>query len=361
MFDLEKAIAEWRRRMLAAGISAPESLDELESHLREEIEERMRLGLDAQRAFEAAVERVGQPSALGAEFAKLSLSRRTLPLKYLRIFCFLAAPLGLLTGTWTFLEAGIAPTQRILGMSGVTIITFYLGALPFLQRLLPDANRAGVRKAIVVGSFLMHAWIITTLLSSVKIIHVSFGLTLEMSFWWLMASFWATMLAYNSERPDSPPDCTLAALLCSDAFTPMAQRLFAIAREEAAGFCHDFIGTEHLLLGLIGVREGAVAKVLQAMGVERSAVRAEIEKVVGPGSDHQLARALPYTPRSRKVLEIAAREAKALKQSSVCAEHIFLGLVLEGGGVAAKVLKNLGVKAESAREEIRRRMRTGAE
>src|SRR5437899_1789321 len=114
MFNLEQAIAEWRQQMVAAGITTPESLDELESHLREEIEQQIRSGVGEQRAFEAAVEHIGQPSALGAEFAKADVTRRTIPPKYLRIFCFLAALLVVLSGTWTFLEAGMAPTDRIL-------------------------------------------------------------------------------------------------------------------------------------------------------------------------------------------------------------------------------------------------------
>src|SRR5262245_39587046 len=130
MFNLEQAIAEWRKRMVAAGITTPESLDELESHLREEIAQQMELGLDADQAFEAAVEKLGQPGALKGEFAKLKATQRALPRKYLRIFCFLAAPLALLSGTWTFLEAGMVPTERIPGIAVMTIIALYLAALP---------------------------------------------------------------------------------------------------------------------------------------------------------------------------------------------------------------------------------------
>jgi ATP-dependent Clp protease ATP-binding subunit ClpC len=95
-----------------------------------------------------------------------------------------------------------------------------------------------------------------------------------------------------------------------------------------------------------------VSKVLRRFGVERDAVRVEIEKLVGPGPVHEVNPAIPFTPRARKALQLAASEAKAMNQARVGTEHIFLGLLSEGSGVAALVLKNLGIETQRTREEI---------
>ncbi|MEO8428481.1 MAG: Clp protease N-terminal domain-containing protein [Verrucomicrobiota bacterium] len=125
-----------------------------------------------------------------------------------------------------------------------------------------------------------------------------------------------------------------------------------LAREEAPRFHHDFIGTEHVLLGLLKSEHGVASKVLRRLGVERDAIRVEIEKIVGVGPVHQASGAIPYTPRVRKALQLAASEAKAMNHAHVGTEHIFLGLLIEGSGVAALVLKNLGIHVNRTREEI---------
>src|SRR5579884_1954917 len=221
MFDLEKAIAQWREDMRGAGMTRPEVLDELESHLREEIAQQMKAGADAQRAFQAAVEKIGEPTRLKREFAK---------------------------------AAG--------------------------------------------GSVL---W-------SLKV--------------WL---------ARLRGRADEMP--ALAE------FTADAQQTLSLARGEAPRLHHDFIGTEHILLGLTKAENGIVPKMMQRLGVDIRKIDGEIQKWVGLGQPaSKIPDKIPFTPRAKRALTLAAKEAHALKHSQIRPEHIFLGLLLEGHGVAALVL-----------------------
>jgi ATP-dependent Clp protease ATP-binding subunit ClpC len=135
-------------------------------------------------------------------------------------------------------------------------------------------------------------------------------------------------------------------------FTPRAQQVLALARKEADRFNHNFLGTEHLLLGLIKLGQGVAVNVLQKMGLDLETVRMEVEKQVGTGPDQKMIGNIPYTPRVKKVLALASKEAKALNHTYVGTEHILLGLLREGDGVAAKVLKNLDVDIEQTRQEI---------
>jgi ATP-dependent Clp protease ATP-binding subunit ClpC len=135
-------------------------------------------------------------------------------------------------------------------------------------------------------------------------------------------------------------------------FTPRAQQVLALARKEADRFNHDQLGTEHLLLGLIKLGQGVAVNVLQKMGLDLETVRMEVEKQVGTGPDQKIIGNIPYTPRVKKVLALASREAKSLNHTYVGTEHILLGLLREGDGVAAKVLKNLDVDIELTRQEI---------
>ncbi|MGC8830686.1 MAG: ATP-dependent Clp protease ATP-binding subunit [Verrucomicrobiia bacterium] len=134
--------------------------------------------------------------------------------------------------------------------------------------------------------------------------------------------------------------------------TPRAQQVLALARKEADRFNHNFIGTEHILLGLIKLGQGVAVNVLQKMGVDLQAVRMEVEKLVGTGPDQKVMGDIPFTPRVRKVLALAAKEARALNHTYIGTEHILLGLLREGEGVAARVLKNLDVDLERTRQEI---------
>src|SRR5437867_2602638 len=143
------------------------------------------------------------------------------------------------------------------------------------------------------------------------------------------------------------------ALRC---FTPRAQKVLALAREEAERFHHHFVGTEHVLLGLISLGQGTAVKALEKMGVSLERVRLEVEKVIGTGPAESPHGLIPYTPRVKKVLALAAKEAKSLKHTYVGTEHILLGLLREGDGVAARILKNLEIDTEETRRCILREL-----
>jgi ATP-dependent Clp protease ATP-binding subunit ClpA len=135
-------------------------------------------------------------------------------------------------------------------------------------------------------------------------------------------------------------------------FTPRAGQVLALARKEADRFHHQFVGTEHLLLGLISLGQGVAVNVLLKMGIDLENARLEVERQVGTGPDQKTLGNIPYTPRAKKVLMLAAKEAKALNHTYVGTEHILLGLLGEGEGLAALVLKNFEVDIELTRQEI---------
>ena len=233
MFSLEQSISEWRGQMQAAGVRNPDIVDELESHLREDVARRVQSGESEEQAFEAAVQSVGQASLLKHEFAKLSVKK------------------------WAW-----------------------------LRKL----------KGIMAG------------------------------------------------------DPSLST------FTPGARWTLELARQEAPRLHHGFIGTEHILLGLLALEDGVVPNVLKRMGVAREDLKKQIENCVSIFPSRKMPALLPFTPRAKKSLRLAAREAKASQHACVGAEHIFLGLLLEGDGVAGRVLRKLGFSVETTREEIMREL-----
>ncbi len=136
-------------------------------------------------------------------------------------------------------------------------------------------------------------------------------------------------------------------------FTPRAQQVIRVlAQKEAERFNHPYIGTEHLLLGLIALGEGVAVSVLEHMGVDLDTLRLEVEKSVGQGPETQTSGPLPMTPRAKKMLGLAAGEAQSLNHSYIGTEHILLGLLREEEGVAARVLRNLNVDLDRARTEV---------
>ncbi len=135
-------------------------------------------------------------------------------------------------------------------------------------------------------------------------------------------------------------------------FTPRAQQVLQLAKKEADRFNRGYVGTEHLLLGLIALEQGVAVNVLGRMGINVETVRLEVEKAVGSGPETKTAGNLPFTPRVKKVLALAGSEARALNHSYIGTEHILLGLLREGEGVASRVLRNLNVDIEKTRTEI---------
>src|SRR5881296_3392531 len=135
-----------------------------------------------------------------------------------------------------------------------------------------------------------------------------------------------------------------------DKFTERARKVLTLAQEEAQRFNHNYIGTEHLLLGLVREGEGVAAKVLANMGVELNKVRSAVEFIIGRG-DRMVMGEIGLTPRAKKVIELAVDEARRLNHQYIGTEHLLLGLVREGEGIAAGVLTGMGVKLEQVRTE----------
>jgi ATP-dependent Clp protease ATP-binding subunit ClpC len=133
-------------------------------------------------------------------------------------------------------------------------------------------------------------------------------------------------------------------------FTERTRKVLSLAQEEAQRLNHNYIGTEHLLLGLVREGEGVAAKVLSNLGVELNKVRSAVETIIGRG-DHIVLGEIGLTPRSKKVIELAIDEARRLNHHYVGTEHLLLGLVREGEGIAAGVLDSLGVNLEKVRTQ----------
>ena len=134
-------------------------------------------------------------------------------------------------------------------------------------------------------------------------------------------------------------------------FTDRARRVVVLAQEEARMLDHNYIGTEHILLALIHEGEGVAAKALTALGISLAATRQAVEDIIGRGTQAPSGH-IPFTPRSKKVLELSLREALQLGSDYIGTEHILLGLIREGDGVAAQVLVSSGVDLNRARQQV---------
>jgi ATP-dependent Clp protease ATP-binding subunit ClpA len=134
-------------------------------------------------------------------------------------------------------------------------------------------------------------------------------------------------------------------------FTERARQVVVLAQEEARGLKHNYIGTEHLLLGLLREQEGLAARVLESLDITVERVRAEVERIIGPGEELTEGQ-VPFTPRAKKVLELALRECKSLGHNYIGTEHILLGLARENEGVAARILVDFDADSEKIRNEI---------
>ena len=134
-------------------------------------------------------------------------------------------------------------------------------------------------------------------------------------------------------------------------FTDRARRGVVLAQEEARMLNHNYIGTEHILLGLIHEGEGVAAKALESLGISLDAVRQQVEEIIGQGQQAPSGH-IPFTPRAKKVLELSLREALQLGHNYIGTEHILLGLIREGDGVAAQVLVKLGADLNRVRQQV---------
>ncbi|MGZ5409173.1 MAG: Clp protease N-terminal domain-containing protein, partial [Aeromicrobium sp.] len=134
-------------------------------------------------------------------------------------------------------------------------------------------------------------------------------------------------------------------------FTDRARRVVVLAQEEARMLSHNYIGTEHILLGLIHEGEGVAAKALESLDISLEAVRGQVEDIIGQGQQAPSGH-IPFTPRAKKVLELSLREALQLGHNYIGTEHILLGLIREGEGVAAQVLVKLGADLNRVRQQV---------
>ena len=134
-------------------------------------------------------------------------------------------------------------------------------------------------------------------------------------------------------------------------FTDSARRAVVVAQEEARGLNHGYIGTEHVLLGLLGEGKGLAATVLTGLGLSLDGVRGDVEEIVGPGKGSPGGH-MPFTPRAKKVLELSLREALQLHHNYISTEHILLGLIREGEGVAVQILRSRELDLQQVRDEL---------
>jgi len=134
-------------------------------------------------------------------------------------------------------------------------------------------------------------------------------------------------------------------------FTDRARRVVVLAQEEARMLNHNYIGTEHILLGLIHEGEGVAAKALESLGISLEAARQQVEEIIGQGQQAPSGH-IPFTPRAKRILELSLREALQLGHNYIGTEHILLGIVCEGEGVAAQVLVRLGADSNRVRRQV---------
>lgn len=285
MFDLEKAIAQWRQQ-LAARILSREILDELESHLRDDVRAQMESGLDAHAAFRSAVQRMGEAAVLEAEFAKI-------------------------------------PEERS-----------------------PNLSRLVGKVATLFVAFLMTAGLLLWVVSGFGWHPLGYGLLLEIAGAGLVVTF---LLAYRrrfgwlfGQQLQVP----------AEMYAPEAKLILESAGQEARLLHHNYVGTEHVLLGLLNTGGAEVAALLNRLGASREGIRAAISQKVAPGpasSD----KPAPLTPRLKRALCLAVEETRASHHAKIAPAHLLLGLLREGNGVAGRVLKELGFETDRIRRSCR--------
>jgi hypothetical protein len=353
MFDLESAISQWRKHLIATGLRSLDALDELESHLRDDIDDLVRSGKTAANAFELAVVRIGRSVALTEEFSRVGGAKQMRRPKYLMLVSLISAGLIVWTSTWILLEKGVSDFSEGLVFAAVYLVAAYVAALPFCYHRLPSLQDAAVQKAVAATTLFVSFWIILALLNALGKIQFHLPEILVMLFWSIVPALLATVLAYDCYKLGHKPVGDAGGL---DALTISAERTLDVARDEARKFHHDFVGTEHVLLALMQSGDPGIRRVMDAFGLQESVVRAEIESVVGTGLSPIPANNLRYTPRATRAVALAANEARAMGRTAADMQHVFLGLLLERGGVAGLVLRRLGVDADKARAEIVRSM-----
>jgi ATP-dependent Clp protease ATP-binding subunit ClpC len=136
-------------------------------------------------------------------------------------------------------------------------------------------------------------------------------------------------------------------------FTDRARRVVVLAQEESQLLSHNYIGTEHLLLGLLAEQDGIAARALESLNVTLDAARQQVEEIIGPGEQTPSGH-IPFTPRAKKILELSLREALIMRSGVIDTQHLVLGLIDEGDGVGAQILQRLGATPQAVREAVAR-------
>ena len=276
MFNLEQAIANWRFSLVQAG-SSPEVIDELECHLRDEIESQMRTTSDPQLAFDNAVLLMGDPVQLEEQFKEASIADEKT-------------------------RGSFIPFSSLVKVAAVLTV-------PFAIILLLSSFRVFDLQRNIVG--ILVGWLIFTV-GTISTLVIIFRVA------------------------KLPVPCR--AVVAIDPFPAsrlQSPLLLEQARSEALALGHDFIGTEHLLLALLNHERGEN----RPLNLNYQSIRSEVTRLVSPNAALPTSSRLSLTPRANKALQIAEKEAKRLNQPLVSIDHILSGLILEGSGVAAEVLK----------------------
>jgi len=361
MFQLKRAISDWRKKLAAQGIKSRKILDELESHLREDVESQIRSGMNPEEAFRAAVRRIGEGPILKTEFAKLPASPQSWLPRLFRIACFVSAPFMLATSAWALLDFEEGVGAKLFTLSVISCLGCFFFSLPFWYRSLPNPYRPRVGITLKITSLLMSCIPLFALLDASGVLHLPGSTAVAMIVWSLLATYLGIVLAYmclDFERGfgwgllDCPP---------AEKFTGLAQRAIDLSHDEAACLRHDFVGTEHLLLGILESQSGLLLDLFRKWNIDTDTIRAGIDKLIARGVARKSALDLPYTPRAKKALALSMQEAGEMGHSLITPEHILLGLLLEREGVAGLVLRNLSLNAQRARRDILDGMGPGGE
>ena len=372
MFELESAIWEWRREMMASGVNASEILDEIEAHLRDHVQNQVAIGASEEAAFKTAIANLGDAATLAKEFAQNDRGKSSPP-RFLQTAYWVTALLLLLINTCTLLVFQLSSRQRLVGIVGVVLVTCYLASVP--RWLKSRCARSVHSVGIIVKAVANLLWVcpVVALLAAKGVIHMEPGIVPMVLVWCVYMAVVLTVVAFGfNERPEGDPGGNAASrlepkpgptlspraggdfnLLPAAAVDPIMEQCLRVAREEASRLGHEFIGTEHLLLAILKLAGGPLTNLLRKTGLSSEVVRRQVEALIRPTLEQSHStREAPFTPRARKALRLAAREAKRMKHSLVGVEHLFLGLLSEGSGIGAQALRKLGVHIETARWEI---------
>ncbi len=285
MFNLDKVIAQWRQN-LAARITKPEILDELESHLRDDVRAQMESGSDPQAACQSAVQRIGEAAALEAEFSKIS------------------------------------------------------------QKTSANPARVAAKMAILFGGFTIASAMLLSLVSALGWHHFDYGLLLAM----VGAGLVLALLFACRRRYAWPFGYDLLELhVSAEMYAPETKLILECAGQEARLLNHNYVGTEHVLLGLINTGGAEITTLFDKLGVSQETISAAIKQKISRGAAFADKRT-PLTPRLKRALLLAVEETKASRHAKVGPAHLLLGLLCEGDGVAGRVLRELGLEISRTRQ-----------